>query len=101
MVAGGFVALFEEAGRLAKEDLWIALHPENVAAQHQQPLTLLESKCKQLLKILSDPTNEARLIGQLDETEREAYLETQELLNAEEKLLSVAAERYASRIPLV
>ena len=96
---GSFVSLLDDVGRQARDDLQIALHPENVAAQHRGMLEQLRYKYTRLLNMLEDPVRVQRLTSQLDEYDRQRFLNTHEVLDAEKELLGVAAKVYAARLP--
>lgn len=98
-MVGGFVQLFEEVGQQARQDLQIALHPENVAAQHREPLTNLVNKYRDLFKIIDRPENVDKLTNMLNEQDQERYMATHEILSAEKQLLGVAAKLYGARFP--
>ncbi|SPC64311.1 uncharacterized protein UHOD_20689 [Ustilago sp. UG-2017b] len=96
---GGFVGLFEEATREAKEELQIPLHPENIKAQHNYPLRQLLTKYKQLLGMLKNPAHLERLTGLLGVEDKIRFEEALEVLAAERELLDVAVRKFAQTFP--
>lgn len=92
------LAILQELAKQSNFNIQNALHPENLASQHVYPIRSLHKKYKVMLDILADPTQNSRLMDQLNEEEMQALSATRDVINTEKSLLWFAIP-YASTFP--